>query len=205
MKDLPAILDGIESELDEKDEVRELALKSARTIARLSTSAIAGMHRGEDAGAILADAREEVLKLKGVLEDHPDLYHAGFVENAFQELCEAFLVHAILRGSRLPDPRNLGVTNEAYLLGLGDAVGELRRFALEHLRQGEVDVAGKYLGKMETIYDALMRFDYPSALVPIKRKQDIARSLIEKTRGEVAVATRGRALEEKIDRLQGGL
>lgn len=203
MKNLPDIIGEIESRLDEKDEVRELALKSSRAIARLSSQAIHGLHKGEDSGGPLREAREEAMKLKSVLEDHPDLYHAGFVENALQELAEASIVHAIAKGGPLPTPREAGATDAAYLLGLGDVVGELRRFALEALRRGDVAGAADHLKTMEDIFDALVRFDYPSALVALKRKQDVARSLIEKTRGEIAVATRGKALEDKIDRLEG--
>ena len=205
MKNLDDLIGEIESRLDEKDEVRELTIKSSRTIARLSGSAIQGMHRGQDVGSQLQDAREEVFKLKSLLKDHPDLYHAGFVENAMQEACEAFLVHAILEADALPSPKELGVTDTSYLLGLGDVVGELRRFALEHLRRGEVHRASAYLEQMERILDALMRFDYPTALVALKRKQDVARSLIEKTRGEVAVAARSQELADKLDAVRGKL
>ncbi len=199
VKNLDDVISNIESRLDEKDEVRELTIKSSRTIARLSGSVIQGMHRGQDVSAVLTEARDEVLKLKSLLHDHPDLYHTGIVENAMQEACEAFLVHAILEAEPLPSPKELGVTDTAYLLGLGDVVGELRRFALEHLRRGDVKLASSFLEKMERILDALMRFDYPTALVALKRKQDVARSLIEKTRGEVAVAARSQDLAEKLD------
>ncbi len=205
MKNLRDIIGEIEARLDEKDEVRELALKSSRAIARLSSAAIHSLHKGEDADASLREAREEAMKLRSVLEEHPDLYHSGFVENALQELCEASIVYAIAHGSPLPGPKECSATDASYLLGLGDAVGELRRFALEGLRRGDVAGAADHLKKMEDIFDALVRFDYPTALVALKRKQDIARSLIEKTRGEVAVATRGKALEDKIDHLEGRL
>ena len=205
MKNLDEVIGEIEARLDEKDEVRELAIKSSRTIARLSGSAIQGMHRGEDVGATLRETREEVMKLRSLLEGHPDLYHAGFVENAMQEACESFLVHAILEADLLPSPKELDVTDTSFLLGLGDTVGELRRFALENLRRGDTRVAWSYLEKMERILDALMRFDYPTSLVALKRKQDIARGLIEKTRGEVAVAARSQELAEKLDAVRGKL
>jgi len=205
MKGLDRVIEEIEARLDEKDEVRELTIKSSRTIARLSGSAIQGMHRGQDAGLQVQEIREEVLKLRSLLHDHPDLYHTGTVENAMQEACEAFFVHAILEAEGLPNPKELGVTDTAYLLGLGDVVGELRRFSLEHLRQGDIKLASGYLEKMERILDALMRFDYPTALVALKRKQDVARSLIEKTRGEVAVAARSQELADKLDAVRGKL
>jgi len=205
VKNLDEVISEIESRLDEKDEVRELAIKSSRTIARLAGSVIQGMHRGEDATSALGETREEVQKLRSLLEDHADLLHAGFVENAMQEACEAFLVHAILEGARLPAPKECGVTDTAYLLGLGDVVGELRRFALTDLRAGDVRAASRSLEQMEQILDALMRFDYPTALVALKRKQDVARSLIEKTRGEVAVAARSQELAEKLDAVRDKL
>lgn len=205
MKNLDRVIEDIESRLDEKDEVRELTIKSSRTIARLSGSTIQGMHRGEDVGTQLHDTREEILKLRSLLKDHPDLYHAGTVENAMQEACEAFLVHAILEGEALPGPKEVGVTDTAYLLGMGDVVGELRRFSLEHLRRGNIPLASSFLEKMERILDSLMRFDYPTALVALKRKQDVARSLIEKTRGEVAVAARSQELADKLDTVRGKL
>src|SRR2546427_575716 len=199
VENLDDVLSEIEGRLDEKDEVRELTIKSSRTIARLSGSAIQAMHRGHDVGTALQETREEILKLRSLLKDHPDLYHTGIVENAMQEAGEAFLVHAILEQDPLPRPKELGLTDTAYLLGLGDVVGELRRFALEHLRRGDVKLASAYLEKMERILDSLMRFDYPTALVALKRKQDVARSLIEKTRGKAAVATRSQELADKLD------
>jgi len=138
VKNLDDVIEEIESRLDEKDEVRELTIKSSRTIARLSGSAIQGMHRGQNVGGALQETREEILKLRSLLKDHLDLYHTGIVENAMQEACEAFLVHSILEGEQLPGPRDIGVTDTAYLLGLGDVVGELRRFSLEHLRRGDI-------------------------------------------------------------------
>ena len=199
VRNLDEVISEIEVRLDEKDEVRELAIKSSRTIARLSSSLIQGIHRGQDAKAAVRDVREELLKLKSLLLGHPDLFHAGFVENAMQEACEAALVNAILAKERLPTPNDLGVTDTSYLLGLGDVVGELRRLALSRLQDGDVPRASGFLEDMERILDALMRFDYPTALVALKRKQDVARSLIEKTRGDVAVAAQGQELARNLD------
>ena len=202
MRNLDAIMEEIETELDEKDAVRELALKSSRAITRLAGRALRGLYRSENPTEPLNDAKEEASKLRALLAEHMDLFHSGFVENAFQELCEACITISLVNGEDLPRPRELGVTNSSYILGLGDSVGELRRFALEALRSGKIDEAVSYLGMMEEIYSALMRFDYPTALVAIKRKQDIARSLLERTRGEIAVASRGRQLEKKIEELE---
>src|SRR2546427_250217 len=129
VKNLDEVISEIEARLDEKDEVRELTIKSSRTIARLSGSAIQGMHRGLDVAAQLREIREEILKLRSLLKDHVDLYHTGIVENAMQEAGEAFLVQAMLEHESLPGPKELGLTDTAYLFGLGGVGGELRRVA----------------------------------------------------------------------------
>jgi translin len=102
----------------------------------------------------------------------------------------------------LPDPDELNTTYTSYLLGLCDVVGELRRGALDSILEGESSKANKYLEYMDKIYDAIMKLDYPSGLVPIKRKQDMVRSLIEKTRGELAVAVCERKIEDKTDEIR---
>jgi translin len=200
-RELEEILSAIEAEMEEKDTVRELALKSSRAIARLSVSALGGLHRGKDVRGLLEEARDEAFKLRSLLKDHPDVFHSGFVENAHQDITEAAVAFSLIKGAPLPKPRDLAVTSRAYILGLGDVIGELRRYALERLREGEPEGAKDALEAMETIYEGLMRFDYPTAVVAIKRKQDIARSLLEKTRGDVAVALRSFELEKKLDDL----
>lgn len=201
-RELEDILSSIEAEMDEKDTVRELALKSSRAIARLSVSAMSGLHRGEDVRSLLEEARDEAFKLRSLLKEHPEIFHSGFVENAHQDITEAAVAHSLFTGGSIPRPRDLAVTSRAYVLGLGDIIGELRRYALERLREGQLDGAKEALESMEKIYEGLMRFDYPTALVAIKRKQDIARSLLEKTRGDVAVALRSYELEKKLDEMR---
>ncbi len=189
--------------MDEKDEVREVALKSSRSVIRLCSSAIRLIHKGdENIAEFLEEAKEELHRLRGITKDFPGLYYSGFVESAMQEFAEAMVLDAIIKGDDVPTPGNLGITNEGYLLGLGDVIGELRRQAVDSLRHGNMDKASEYLDNMEELYEFLMRFHYPSGMVAIKRKQDIARGVIEKTRGEVAVSIRTYSLERKISGLE---
>ena len=198
MKGLDTIVRRLEAELDEKDRVREAALRSTRGVVRLAGAALRGMHRGEDVRRTLAAARGEAQQLRTLLAAHPDLWHGGAVEVALQELSEAAIIDSLLNGRPLPDPHQMGVTTPAYLLGLADAVGELRRFALDRLRAGDAKGAARHLEMMEDIFDALLRFDHPDAIVPLRHKQDVARSLLERTRGELAVAAHGLALERRL-------
>lgn len=198
MERLEDIASQIENELDEKDTVREVALKASRGITRLCGSAVRAMHKGKDVDELLAEATDELQKLVGITRDFPDIQHAGFVETAMQEYTEARIFNALLSGKEVPAPAELNVTPEAYLLGLGDLIGEMRRQALDNIRKGEVENAASHLETMEHLYEFLMRFHYPSSLVAIKRKQDVARGVLEKTRGEVAVAIRTHSLEKNL-------
>jgi translin len=188
----------MQARLDEKDTVREIAIKSSRAIIRLSSGIVHAIHKGEDFGDIYSEALDEANRLRSLLEDHPDIWGSGLVEDALAEMAEASILMSVADGEDLPDPDELNIPMTSYLMGFADSIGELRRFALEALRSGNIDAATEYLEMMEDMFIVLMRFDYPDALVAIRRKQDIARSVLEKTRGEVAVAVNSKQLQDKI-------
>lgn len=197
---LEEIGDLIEEELDDKDSVREIGIKSARVIIRLSSQSIIMMHRGESVNEIIRKLKEEVWHLKSLLANqYPDLFYAGFVQNALQEYCEAMVFRAILRDEPIPSHKELGINPEAYIMGMGDVVGEIRREVLEFLRKRDFYMAERYLSLMENIYEMLMRFNYPSGLVPLKPKQDTARALIEKTRSEITIALMTNRIAERME------
>jgi len=199
MKNLGEIADRIESRLEEKDQIREVAIKSTRAINRLSGSIVHSIHKGEDVRPMMHEAIDEAHRLRSLLEDYPEIWESGLVEGALQELAEAAILLALVHDEDIPDPDEMGLPGPAYLLGLADTIGELRRFALEHLREGRPEEANKYLDLMEELFLVIMRFDYPDAIVAIRRKQDIARSLLEKTRGEVAVALASARVQAKLE------
>ena len=157
----------------------------------------------KDAGSNIKKASAKLAELYDLTESYPELYHAGFVENAAQELVEAHCLYNIMQNKDLPDPDKLQTTYSSYLRGLCDVVGELRRKSLDCILDGKADEANNYLKLMDEIYDSIMKFDYPSALVPIKQKQDMVRGIIEKTRGELAVASCERRIEYRTDEFRG--
>ena len=207
MKNLDKIVDKIEKNIDDKDKIREQALRSSREIIIGCRKAIQNIHQEfmKDANSNIKKASVNLQKLYDLTKNHPELYHAGFVENAAQELVEAHCLYNIMRGKDLPDPDEIQTTYSSYLLGLCDLVGELRRISLDCIREGQAKVADNYLGMMEDIYDVIIRFDYPSGLIPIKKKQDMVRNLIERTRGELAVASCERRIEYRTDEFRGML
>lgn len=199
MKNLEKIASRIEAELEEKDQVREVALRSSRTIVRLSGGIVRGLHKSTEQRPDLQELKDEVSRLRSLLSEHPELESTGYVEGAFQEYAEACLVISLLKKGDVPPPEEIGVNSIPYLLGLGDSVGELRRFCLSELKAGDIAKANHFLDMMEDIFAALMRFDYPEAIIPIRKKQDMARSVLEKTRGEVAVSASARSLQDRLE------
>jgi len=198
---LYSIAKDIDEYISRKDKVRELALKQSRLVIRLSGELINKIHRKEKSERVLARLKKEGKKLKKIIVDFPELGYIGSVESAFMELSEAFVFSAVLNDKEIPGPKELDVTQESYILGLGDVIGELRRELLENLKNGDVGRASSLLDKMEKIYEIIMKFDYPTALLPLRQKQDTARAILERTRSDLAVACRGRALEERIKEL----
>ena len=207
MKNLDKIVDKIEKKIDDKDKIREKALRSSREIIIGCRKAIQLIHQESmrDALGNIKKANNKLQDLYNLTESHPELHHAGFVENAAQELVEAYCFYNIMKGRELPDPDEIKTTYSSYLMGLCDLVGELRRTALDSIRIGKAKNADNYLTMMEEIYDVIIRFDYPSGLIPIKKKQDMVRNLIERTRGELAVASCERRIEYRTDEFRGML
>jgi len=207
MKNLDKIINKIEKSIDDKDRIREKALRTSREIIINCRKTIQNIHQNKyrEAKTLINKSSKKIQNLYDTTKEHPDLYHAGFVENAAQELVEANCFYNIMKGRELPDPDELKTTYSAYLLGLCDLVGELRRAALDSIRTGEPKKADEYLNMMEDIYDVIIRFDYPSGLIPIKKKQDMVRNLIEKTRGELAVASCEKRIEYHADEFRGML
>jgi translin len=207
MKNLDKIVDKIEKNIDYKDKIREQSLRSSRDIIINCRKAIQNIHQKQmkKAKDNIDTASKTLKELYNITKNHAELYHAGFIENASQELVEAHCFYNITQGLDLPDPDDIKTTYSSYLMGLCDLVGELRRTALDSIRKGKPKKADKCLDMMERIYDVIIRFDYPSGLIPIKKKQDMVRGMIEKTRGELAVASCERRIYYRTNEFQGML
>jgi len=205
MTNLDGIIEKIGNQIGEKEKIRETALKVSRDIIISCRKGIQQLHRGQitEAENYIKGASANLAQLYEITKNHADIFHTGFVENAAQEFVEILCLSTIMKGGDLPDPDAMQITYSAYLLGLCDVVGELRRGALDFMLEGNMMKANEYLGYMDRIYDAIMGFDYPSALIPIKKKQDMVRALIEKTRGELVVSSCERRIHEKAHEFHG--
>lgn len=208
MRDLETLVEHIRVDFEAKHHAREEGLASCREALRLSANAIRAVHREEFDAAekALERAAELLRKAKAALEPHPDIFHAGFVHDAQKEYAEGCLTLALIGGRPLPEPDALNVEYSAYLNGMGEAVGELRRHLLDSLRGGEIERCEKLLSIMDDIYSVLVTFDYPEALTGgLRRTADAVRGILERTRGDLTVAVRQRDLERKLEQLESRL
>lgn len=203
---LNQIADSVREHLEAKHRAREQALPLTREVIRLSANAIRAVHRREftAAEALLEKARANLEQTEKGLAQHQDIFHAGFVHDAQKEFAEANCTLALIAGRPLPTPEDLGVMGPAYLNGIGETVGELRRHLLDALRQGEIAHCEECLDAMGDIYDVLVTMDYPEAVTSgLRRTADAMRGILERTRGDFTMAYVQRKLEEKLSGLGG--
>ncbi len=207
-KRLNAIAEDVRVHLDAKHAAREQALPLCRTALRHSANAIRAVHRGDFAAAedLLAQARSLLEQASEALADHPDIFYAGFVHNAQKEFAEGCLTLALVAGRPLPSPADLRVDHPAYLNGLGEAMGELRRYLLDSLRRGDIGRCESALAAMDDIYAVLVTMDYPEAITAgLRRTTDAMRGLLERTRGDLTIALVQRNLERRLEEFEGKL
>jgi translin len=204
-KRLNAIVEDVRAHLDAKHAAREQALALCRAALRHSANAIRAVHRGDFAAAedLLAQARSLLEQASEALTDHPDIFYAGFVHNAQKEFAEGCLTLALVSGRPLPSPADLNVDHPAYLNGLGEAMGELRRYLLDSLRRGDIDRCESALAAMDDIYAVLVTMDYPEAITAgLRRTTDAMRGLLERTRGDLTIALVQRNLERRLEQFE---
>jgi translin len=190
-------------ELEQKNAAREKALAASRELTRSCALSIRAVHRGENGRAeeLLAKARSISDQTTAELRDHPDLRFAGYVQDSQKELAEAALTYALINHQPLPGREELGVEAPAYLNGMGETVGELRRFILDKLRHGDTARCEEILQIMDDIYSILVTIDFPDAMTGgLRRTTDSVRGIMEKTRGDLTTALRQRDLEKALER-----
>jgi len=202
---LKTLLGKIQDELKKRETVHEDVQRDMRRATRLSKQAILFTHqeRFKDAKKLLNEANELLTKLHTVAKTYPDMIYSGLVDAAFQEYSEAQTLLTLVKENHFINPEEINVPSIAYVLGLADVIGELRRRALDSLRREDVKTAEDCLRLMEDIYVELMSMDEAYMLVPgLRRKSDVARHLIETTRGDITIEARRSSLEKCMENLE---
>jgi translin len=211
MDKLDAIGESIHAYLDEKNRSRDQALQNSRSLIRHCSQAIRAVHRNEreKAMAHIQKGSEFVAQLKTLLDRHPDIYYSGYSRDAQKEYAEANIVFGLVMDNELPGPEELDIAIAAYVGGLGEAAGELRRRVLDILRHDKMQEGERLLEAMEDIYGFLVTVDFPDAITGnLRRITDMVRGVTERTRGDLTTSIQQRelkealrAVEEKLDRV----
>jgi translin len=201
LMELDKILMEIREEVEKDDKIRESALKLSRNVVRKCSESIKLIHRKEFqmASSTIGEAHKMLTTVAEDLAESSFLSRGRILDTAFQELAEATNLHSLLESGAFTLPAKYGIPARPYLNGLADVIGELRRSTLDHLRDNDVQKGVELLGLMEMILDELQTFDYPNALVPdLRRKCDVGRALVERTRADVTRAVRDERLIKEL-------
>ena len=195
---LRAVADMTRQSLADTDRARERALRLSREMIRHSADSIRAIHRGEFEAArdLISSARDLVNESEAILQERPEVYYTGYMQDALKEYVEANAVLAFIQDGPLPSPDDLKVGAAPYLGGLADTVGELRRYILDRLRRDDFTRCEQTLEAMDEIYTVLVTMDFPDAVTRgLRRSTDMVRGILERTRGDLTVALRQQRLE----------
>jgi translin len=203
MQEFTDLIEKAKAVFDQRTAVRDQALIQARALTRLSAHTIRAIHRDEAATAqdMLLEARVLVLNIQRDLASYPDIYYAGYTQDAIKEYAEANLTVALILNQPMPTPDELCIEYAAYLNGLAETIGECRRKCLDILRMGYSEDAERLLTTMDEIYNVLVTMDYPDAITNgLRRQTDLVRGIIERTRADLTLSLREQHLQEALQK-----
>ena len=204
---LEPIADRIREELTVKDAAREKVLPRCRDTIRHCSQAIRAVHRQEfeRAQKLLKGARQLLSEAENACAAYAELNYAGFVRDAQKEFAEGNITLALVTGKPLPTPEELGIDVVAYLKGMGEAVGELRRYLLDSLRRGDLSNGEALLEAMDDIYNVLVTMDFPDAITGgLRHTTDMVRGVLERTRSDLTLAMGQKGVVDKLEGLSTG-
>ena len=202
---LDSIAEQLRQNLVDKDAAREKALPLCRDAIRNCSQAIRAVHRQEfdQAAELLKTARGLINEAQQSFTAYSEFSNTGFIRDAQKELVEGHITLALVTGKELPEPDELGVDASAYLNGLGEAVGELRRYLLDSMRRGELARGEEMLTVMDDIYSVLVNMDFPDAITGgLRRTTDIVRGVLEKTRSDLTLTVAQKEVEARLEDFQ---
>ncbi len=183
-------VEALKAEMEGLHEARETALKANREIIQISSKCIKHVHRREfeAASTLLEEAKAKASAARSLVNVHPEVLYAGYLQDAEKEMVEAAGCLALVLGEPIPSPADLGVQARSYLNGMGECASEMRRTVLDRLREEEMAEAERIMVLMVMIYDDLGTFDFPDGLTGgLRRTLDALRAVIERTRGDLTL------------------
>ena len=203
---LEKIAEQVRRDFTELDAAREKALPCCREVIRNCSQAIRAVHRQEfeQAVELLKTARSLLNEAEQTVADYDELNYTGFFRDAQKEYAEGSVLLSVVNGKPVPSPEELGINDAAYLNGLGEAVGELRRYLLDSMRQGDVSRGEELLRVMDDVYSVLVTIDFPDAITGgLRRTTDMVRGVLERTRSDLTILVRQKDLENRLEQIRG--
>jgi len=203
---LESIAEQIRLSLSAKDAAREKVLPRCRETIRHCSQAIRAVHRQEfdQAKGLLQSARNLLDEAKQAITACSESINTGFFRDAQKEFAEGSITLALVTGKQPPDPGELGIDPAAYLNGLGEAAGELRRYLLDSIRKGDLSRGDELLSAMDDIYNILVTMDFPDAITGgLRRTTDMVRGVLERTRSDLTLVMRQKELEDRLREFEG--
>lgn len=205
---LESIADQIRQTFSAKDTAREKALPLCREVIRHCSQAIRAVHRQEfdQAEERLQSARNLLNQAKQAVTAYSELSNASFIRDAQKEFAEGSITLALVTRKQPPDPNELDIDPAAYLNGLGEAVGELRRYLLDSMRRGDLSQGEELLSAMDDVYSILITMDFPDAITSgLRRTTDMVRGVLERTRSDLTLVMSQNELGNKLKKLEGDI
>ena len=201
MEGVKRSLKSMESTFSGQLERRDRVLKESRDVISACSRAIINVHTGkmEEAEKEHAAARSLLVSLRKSAAGSASRY----LVSPEAEYVEASAVIALAKNKNVPSMESLGASPDAYLLGLLDTVGELKRLVLDSILQRRMARAKKYFGVMEGLYSLCSPLAvYDHVVNGARRKIDVARMLVEDTRGLLAEEMGREAVGASMARLE---
>ena len=186
--DLSSIGASVIEELTERNRDREQALSVSREVIRFSANAIRAVHRGafDDARELIGKGDARLREADHIAVSSPSIFNAGFMNDARKEFTEANVTLAVISGSDIPSIDALKVDAAAYINGMAEVIGELRRYILDALRRDAVDGCQEFM-------------DFPEGVTSgLRHNTDAMRGVLERTRGDLTMALRQHSLEARL-------
>jgi len=202
---LEKIAEQIRQDFTELDAAREKVLPCCREVIRHCSQAIRAVHRQEfeKAAELLQTARSLLGEAGQMVAGYGELNYTGFFRDAQKEYAEGSILLSVVGGKSVPSPAELGIDDAAYLNGMGEAVGELRRYLLDSMRQGDVSRGEELLQVMDDIYSVLVTMDFPDAITGgLRRTTDMVRGVLEKTRSDLTLIVQQKGLENRLEQIR---
>jgi translin len=202
---LEKVIQEVKQELLEKHKIRNDTHESMRRATSLSKQAILLIHqkRIKEAQEMLGSAKEMISSLQNLADECPEIIYGGMFSAALQEYSEANIFLVLVKEGRFVTPSEIHVPSVDYVLGLADVIGEYRRLALDNLRERKVKAGEECLKVMDEVFMQLLALDEAYMLVPgLRHKSDIARRIIENTRGDITLEVRRKSLEDQLKKIK---